>query len=260
MKGKFLGAILGVLAGGPIGALVGCAIGHCTVDSVSGRKGSKKIMSPADADFFIAHLFAACAKMAKADGAVSKLEIEALENVFKDLNIGAGMRQRAIEYFRRAKDNNNVSFSDIVSAFARKGLHPHARLAFFRVLVRVALADGNAGDAEFGYLRQAARILGIPTSVVDDLKKSSSSGKGEKSSSESEPSGSQMTLAEAYAILGVDFGTDKDSVKKIYRQKCKDLHPDVLRSKGLGDFAVKVLEQELQKVNDAYSVIEKYGA
>ena len=34
----------------------------------------------------------------------------------------------------------------------------------------------------------------------------------------------------------------------------------VLRSKGLGDFAVKVLEQELQKVNDAYSVIEKYGA
>ena len=51
-----------------------------------------------------------------------------------------------------------------------------------------------------------------------------------------------------------------ETVKKIYRQKCKDLHPDVLRSKGLGDFAVKVLEQELQKVNDAYSVIEKYGS
>ncbi len=264
MKGKLLGAILGALAGGPIGAIIGSAVGHCAVDANSKKQASEgsRRMSHEDADFFLAHLCAACAKMAKANGSVSRAEIDALEHVFMELGITGEKREMAVGYFRRAKSNEQISFIDIVSSFARRGFSASSKILFFRVLARVALADGNVDNAEFAYLRQAARALGIPTSVVDRLKSEyfeedrAGGGKGNTPPS----SEASMTLAEAYVVMGVDFGTDKETVKKIYRQKCKDLHPDVLRSKGLGDFAVKVLEQELQKVNDAYSVIEKYGS
>lgn len=40
------------------------------------------------------------------------------------------------------------------------------------------------------------------------------------------PSTSGLSTAEAYDVLGLDPGADPDSVKKAYRKKVKDVHPD----------------------------------
>ena len=65
-------------------------------------------------------------------------------------------------------------------------------------------------------------------------------------------------LESAYATLGVSANAGDEEIKKAYRRRCKELHPDLMRSKGLGEIAVRALEQELSRVNDAYSTIKKY--
>ena len=69
---------------------------------------------------------------------------------------------------------------------------------------------------------------------------------------------SRSELSEAYAVLGVEPSASDAEIKRVYREKCRELHPDILKSKGIGDYALKALQDELCRVNDAYSLIQKY--
>lgn len=68
-----------------------------------------------------------------------------------------------------------------------------------------------------------------------------------------------LTLAECYKILGVHYGACKSDVKKAYHKKCKELHPDLLQSKGLSDAALDAVAKELRKVVQAYEYIIRHG-
>ena len=55
-----------------------------------------------------------------------------------------------------------------------------------------------------------------------------------------------------YALLGVDRSASAEDIKKAYRKKAMDLHPD----RHQGD---KVKEAEFKKVNEAYAVLSDAG-
>ena len=48
-----------------------------------------------------------------------------------------------------------------------------------------------------------------------------------------------------------------DEIKKVYRQKCVEFHPDKLASKGLPDEFMKYAHEQLTKINEAYETIKK---
>ena len=66
------------------------------------------------------------------------------------------------------------------------------------------------------------------------------------------------TLSQAYAALGLKPDASIREVKSAYRKKCKELHPDVLQNKGLGESAMKALEAELRRVTEAYETILEF--
>ena len=69
---------------------------------------------------------------------------------------------------------------------------------------------------------------------------------------EPEPAGSKVS------VVFPGFGsTADDEIKKIYRQKCNDFHPDKLASKGLPDEFMEYAHEQLAKVNEAYDTIKK---
>ena len=68
-----------------------------------------------------------------------------------------------------------------------------------------------------------------------------------------------LTLVECYKTLGVPYGACKSDVKKAYHKKCKELHPDLLQSKGLSDAALDAVAKELRKVVQAYEYIIRHG-
>lgn len=244
MKGKILGAILGGLAGGPWGAAIGLAAGHffdATTSAAASNENDLAEGMPA--------LFYAVAKLAKIDGHISDAEIREIERIFADLNFSPEMRNRAIECFRAAK-SDGLSFSDSVERLADAFPTFEMRRAAFAVLARVAFADGGAKPEVAEALRGAANRLGLDWHYFDGARAGTYGGAARAVS--------RPELSEAYAVLGVNPSASDAEIKRVYREKCRELHPDILKSKGIGDYALKALQDELCRVNDAYSLIQKY--
>ena len=64
-------------------------------------------------------------------------------------------------------------------------------------------------------------------------------------------------MSDPYKILGISRDATDDEVKKAWRAKAKEYHPDVLRGKGVEDSVIKLAEMEMRRINDAYAAIKK---
>lgn len=80
-----------------------------------------------------------------------------------------------------------------------------------------------------------------------DMLKAASGGGGDLSQS----SGSINNAVDAYAIMGVEFGSSLADVTAAFRQKAKVLHPDANN----GD---RRLEPELRRMLEAYQFLKEY--
>ena len=242
MTGKIIGGVLGALLGGPWGAVIGATAGHFVVDR---RKNSFNKVA------FFEYLCMVIAKVAKIDGVVSQSEIDAVEALFRDFDIDDDTRESAIEAFRKAK-RSRKNAETITEDFAKNFTDIESRNIFMISLCRVALADGSLSVEEKKVLENIAKILHLNFS--DYIYNANSSSR----SSDTSSNAINSEIDSAYVILGVPRSATDNEIKKAYHQKCKELHPDVLRSKGLGDFALKTLESELARINQAYETIKKY--
>ncbi len=230
IKGKLIGAILGGLTFGPFGVLAGLATGHL-VDSNS--ETAKK-----NADDYIKLFCAGAFSAANFDGNISDAEISEIERIFDPSKMNGEEYRKAVLYLKSMRAIS-VLPSEVSAKFAEKFGDSQSRMSFFGVLVRVASANGAMSQKLREDLEKSARALGV------------SWGMGTSNSTSTE-------VMDAYAVLGVPLDATDDEIKKIYRAKCKELHPDTLRSKGVGEFAIKAIEDELCRLNDAYSLIEKH--
>ncbi len=90
-------AAAGLAIGGPIGALIGGVAGHIAIDC--GRESNS---DPDKQVAFTVGVIALGAKMAKADGVVTRDEIQAFKEVFK---IPKGEEQNVARIFNLAKQD-----------------------------------------------------------------------------------------------------------------------------------------------------------
>ena len=64
-------------------------------------------------------------------------------------------------------------------------------------------------------------------------------------------------LDECYKVLGVLPTATDQEVKKAWRQKALEFHPDKVQGTGLSESFVKYATEQMQKVNEAYDKICK---
>lgn len=241
--------------GGPFGALIGGAIGHLFIDSqVETIEASKRyegqrrpVREPRfthqeqQQAVFFASTFAMLGKMAKADGQVTQAEIKIVEAFMRDhLRLDKQARMFAINVFNRAKDDA-YPYSQYASEFARHFQHDqNMRMVLFEILFEVAAADGSVHSAEAHLLEETVRYLQIPRHLFDEL---------------------QARLAPsadpAYAVLGLTPDATDAEVKKAYRAKVMEFHPDKIVSKGLPEEFLKFAEEKFKEVTEAYEKIKK---
>jgi len=236
-KGKILGAIIGTCFGGPWGALCGAALGHYFVDSASSNEAESEDRIQRILTLYIR----AAAKMAKADGVVSQAELNEVETFFGQINLPLAQVNRLKIEFNNAI-NSTQSLNSIVVEFA-KVASQELNASLFNTLAQIAIADGAISTKEKSALIEVASVLGISDR---DLNQFLSANTYE-----------QSDLAQAYKTLGISANASIDEVKKAYKEKCKSLHPDMLASKGVSELIVKLAENELSRVNDAYQTIKK---
>ena len=233
--GKIIGGVLGSLIG-PVGTVIGVGIGHQFDKGADRIRGTAQTIQVA--------FFGCLAKMAKADGKISQAEIQAVEQIMTRLGYAGTMRESAIGIFRKAKDDPHTAGDYLNQLASAIQFNPQIGQTFIAALHAVASADGVIHPNERDILLQAEQAFRLRPGTIDALLGSSKAG----------------NLDNAYKVLGVAAEMSDDEIKKIYRQKCIEFHPDKLASKGLPDEFMQYANEQLAKINEAHDTIKKARA
>jgi len=230
--GKIIGGVLGSLLG-PLGTVVGVGLGH------QFDKGTDRVKTTAVA---IQTAFFGClAKMARADGQVTQKEIQAVEQIMARLGYVGERRTAAIEIFRKAKDDAHTAADYLNQLASIMQFNPQIAMTFLSALHAVAQADGFIHPNERDILLQAERAFRLRPGTIDAMLGTSKTN----------------AVDEAYKVLDCTPDMGDDEIKKVWRQKCLEYHPDKLASKGLPEEFMQYAHEQLTKVNEAYDTIKK---
>ena len=180
------------------------------------------------------------AKMAKADGRVTHDEIAAFREVF---HIPKGEEVAAARLYNMAR-RDVAGFDSYARQVARMFRHrPGALADLLEGLVYIAVADGVYHPQEAAFLEEVAAIFGVPEEEFRSIRARYLPG-------ERDP----------YAVIGVDPGASPEEIRRHYRRRVRELHPDQMLARGVPEEARRLAEQRLAAVNAAYEEIRQARA
>lgn len=231
--GKVIGGVLGSFLG-PWGTAIGIGIGH-QFDKDANRKQETGVVIQAA-------FFGCLAKMAKADGQITSEEIRIVEQIISQMGYSADMRAAAIDTFRKAKDDEHSAAAYIAQLAQVVQFNQQIAMTFLVALHAVAQADGFIHPNEREILHQAERAFRLRPGTVNAMLGGSST---------------TNKLEEAYKIMECSADMSDADIKRVYRQKCTEFHPDKLASKGLPEEFMQYAHEQLTKINQAYEIIKK---
>ncbi len=248
------------MVAGPVGAIVGAAIGHqFDVSQERQRLHGHTNRSQAQQSFFEA-TFLVMGHLAKADGQVSKQEIKLAEAVMDHMQLSSQLRQSAIKLFTQGKDSN-FNFEPILNTLYQNcaGDSDMMRM-FLEFQLQIALSDGAIAPAEEAILQRICQCLSISRFQYQALKIAveaytrMGTEQRYRSSSRSRQS-SQPSTYDAYTVLGVSPNASDKEIEKAYRRGISQNHPDKLAAKGLPDEMIKLATEKTRKIREAYEII-----
>lgn len=202
--------------------------------------------SPERTVAFTIAVIALGAKMAKADGEVTRDEVATFRRLF---TIPEGEEANAARVFNLARQD--VAGFD---AYARKiramfadtpdGQPPQVLTDLLESLFRIAVADAALHPAEEEFLRIVAGIFGL----------------GEKRFATLVSRFTGACQCDPYDVLGVPCEAPLDQVRAAWRQAVKDSHPDAMQARGVPPEAIRLAEERLIAVNRAWQEISSRQA
>ncbi|NNE89667.1 MAG: molecular chaperone DjiA [Silicimonas sp.] len=176
------------------------------------------------------------AKMAKADGMVTRDEVSAFREVFY---IPKEEEDNAARVFNMAR-TDVAGFEEYARKIARMFEEAHATLFdLMEGLFVIAVADGDYHAMEDDYLARVATIFGITEREFKALR------------------AQFVTDAEhdPWDVLGVDPDTPMDQVRAAWRQAVRESHPDQMIARGVPEEAIKLAEMRMVAINRAWEEI-----
>ncbi len=236
--GKIAGAAAGfALGGGPLGALLGAVAGHYVVDDVLERNDGEPGRSDQTKEVaFTIGVIALSAKMAKADGVVTRDEVEAFNKVFRVPPNEATNVRRVFDLARQ----DVAGFEGYARQLA--GLFGEGAAMLEDVLdglFYIALADGVMHPNELDYLRAVAGLFGFEDNDFARIKERHMG----------------PDASDPYVILGISREVSDQDLKQAYRQLVKENHPDRVIARGVPEEFVEMANERLSAINVAYDRI-----
>ena len=167
--GKRIGAGLGFVMGGPIGALFGYFIGS-TFDTAtvvtSGPANDPGTRPTGRGDFLLSLVVLATALM-KADGKVTRNELDYVKKFFRD-NFGLEGEREALTIIKDLL-NKNIDV-DPVCTQTRMNMNVYSRTQLLYFLFGLAKADGTVCKHENSLPDKIANLLGIDSTTYQSIK------------------------------------------------------------------------------------------
>jgi DnaJ like chaperone protein len=239
-------ALLGLFVGGARGLLIGAAIGYGASWVLQNVLRKRLALVQAQ---FLDSTFAVMGALCKADGAVSRDEIQVAQSVFARLNLSSEQRQSAMDAFGRGKAPG-FDLDAEVERFARVSRgHRSLLLMFLQIQCAAVTADSNVHPAEHQMLVRVARGLGLSEADVAQLEALLRTGAPRPSP--------QHKLEDAYTALGLSSSATDAQIKQAYRRLMSQNHPDKLAGRGLPESMRAMAEERSREISTAYAVIKE---
>lgn len=264
--GKFFGGAFGFLMGGPLGAILGAAVGHQFDTGM--EKMDRGGFNPGDLHriqmaFFTA-TFSIMGRVSKADGQVTREEIDLAKRVMDEMRLSGEMRQAAIKLFQQGKDSG-FPLDDALNQF-RIECHRRTNLLrmFLEIQIQAALADGAIDSEEETMLLHICGRLGISRFDYERIKLQIQAqqrfyNSGYQQQYRQAARQEKNHLEDAYGVLGLTSSSSEKEVKRAYRRLMSQHHPDKLVAKGLPEEMMTIAKEKTQRIRKAYETIQKAG-
>lgn len=259
---KWIGGILGFMAGGPLGALAGYALGSL-LDG-NGLFGNTYEQGQAEAagrtageatggyneghrNSFLFSLLVMASYIIRADGKVMHSEMEYVRHFLRH-NFGEGAVSQGehilLNLFEQRKQmdrENPYAFRNTIrdcGAQIAANLSYEERLQLLSFLAEIAKSDGNVCGKEVEALKEVALSMGLSAREAESMLHLRGN-----------------SLEEAYQVLEVEPTATNEEIRAAYRRLALKHHPD--RVATLGDDVRKAAEEKFQQINNAKERIYK---
>jgi DnaJ like chaperone protein len=237
---KWIAGALGAAIVGPIGAIIGFAIG-ALLDNTESRVVmlDRETGKPYQPDGFSSALLVLTAAVMKADGPVVKAELDFVKAFFK-AQFGIEKTKKDMLMLREILEKDISVFQ--IATQIQQGTDHATRLQLMHYLMGIAHADGQIDASELRVLKSISNYFKINNYDFESIR--AMFGKN--------------TLKDAYAILEIESEATSEEIKKAYKRMAAKFHPD--RVSHLGEEHAKAAEDKFKKVQDAYEQIKKTKA
>ena len=248
---KWIGASIGWSFGGPIGAIIGLALGSI-VDAMAkggspllgerqtGRRQAtyrtrpRKRPQTQPGDFEVSLLVLASIVI-KADDHQDQRELDFVRQQFTSM-YGKERANHAFKLFKNIS-KQSISTRQVCNQIRQMMDHP-SRLQLLHFLFGIAKADTYVTENEIRQIYTISGYLGISSKDFESIKAMFFN-----------------STENAYKILEIDKSASVDEIKKAYRKMAKKYHPDRLIH--LGKEHQKGAEEKFRQVQEAYEQLQK---
>jgi DnaJ like chaperone protein len=181
------------------------------------------------------------AKMAKADGEVTRNEVAAFRQVFA---IPPGEEANAARVFNLARQD--VAGFDAYARKIRAMFRDDNRVLvdLMEGLFHISVADGRWHPQEEAFLKDVAEIFGVGDRCFRSLRA--------RFVPDAQP--------DPHDVLGIPPEASLAEARAAWKQAVRDSHPDRMLARGVPEEAVKLAEQRLIAINAAWEEISSKRA
>lgn len=181
------------------------------------------------------------AKMAKADGQVTRDEVTAFREVFR---IPPQDEAGAAKVFNLARQDV-AGFEDyaqrIGTMFKRQ---PDTLRDLLEGLFHIAMADGFYHPNENAFLEEVTRIFALPQTEFNALRMRFA------------PDAQQ----DPYTVLGVSPEMPFEQIRRSFRKLVRENHPDAMIARGVPEEALLLAQKRMADINRAWEEIKTNAA
>jgi DnaJ like chaperone protein len=229
--------------GGPLGNLLAGAARFIPSWSPTHGHAEEPKGDPRRRIAFTIAVIALGAKMAQADGAVTRDEVAAFGEVFQ---VPPGEEGHVRLVFDLAR-KSTAGFESYARQVGRLFADDRAVLEdLLGGLFHIALADGRVCSAEDDYLSEVARHFGFKSADYTRIRALYTG-----------PSGN--VVEDPYAILGVSPDASIGTIREAYHRLVRESHPDLVIAQGLPPECIALATARIARINAAFEEIAKSG-
>lgn len=199
------------------------------------RLRGSKMESPERSVGFTIAIIALGAKMAKADGQVTRNEVTAFRQLF---SIAPEEEDNAARVFNLARQDVagfDTYARKIAAMFPDEGRQ--TLIDLLEGLFTIAMADGEYHPNEDQFLAEVSRIFGLGDPCFRSLRARFVEG----------------APRDPYDVLGIAPGASLEDIRAAWKQAVRDSHPDRLLARGVPPEAVALASRRMIDINAAWA-------